>query len=134
MVSRSPTTAWFQGPSSPITAWFQGPNSPITAYGFKVATHRSLHGFKIPTHGVFSKYLLTYYGRFKVDEDGSRHVLSGASLTEEGVERVIATTDGLVAGHLAIRLDSVLQAIQLPAGVTDLDTGLSDVYGDTFTL
>ena len=61
-------------------------------------------------------------------------MLAGASLAEEGVERVIATTDGLVAGHLAIRLDSVLQAVQLPAGVTNLDTGLSNVYGDTFTL
>ena len=79
-------------------------------------------------------YLLTYYGRFKVDEYSSGHVLSGASLTEEGVERVIATTDGLVAGHLTIRLDSVLQAVQLPAGVTDLASCLSNVYGDTFTL
>ena len=77
---------------------------------------------------------LTDDGWLEIDEDGSGHVLAGASLAEEGVERVIATTDGLVAGHLAIRLDSVLQAVQLPAGVTDLDTGLSNVYGDTFTL
>jgi len=27
----------------------------------------------------------------------------------------------------------VLQAVQLPAGVTDLDTGLADMDGDTFT-
>ena len=61
-------------------------------------------------------------------------MLSSASLAEEGVEGVVATSDGLVTGHLAIRLDSVLKAVQLPAGVTDLGSGLSDVYGDTFTL
>ena len=77
---------------------------------------------------------LTDDSGFQVDEDGTGHVLSSASLAEEGVEGVVATSDGLVTGHLAIRLDSVLQAVQLPAGVTDLDTGLSNVYGDTFTL
>ena len=35
--------------------------------------------------------------------------------------------------HLAIRLDTVLQAVQLPAGVTDLYTGLADVDGDALT-
>ena len=73
-------------------------------------------------------------GGLQIDEDATRDVLAGASLAEEGVEGVVATSDGLVTGHLAIRLDSVLQAVQLPAGVTDLDSGLSDVYGDTFTL
>ena len=61
-------------------------------------------------------------------------MFAGAGLAEEGVERVIATSDGLVAGHLAIGLDSMLEAVQLPACVTDLDTSLANVYGDTFTL
>ena len=61
-------------------------------------------------------------------------MLSSASLAEEGVEGVVATSDGLVTGHLAIRLDSVLQAVQLPAGVSDLDSGLADVDRDTLTL
>ena len=73
-------------------------------------------------------------GGLQIDEDGTGGVLAGASLAEEGVERVITAANGLVTGHLAIRLDTVLQAVQLPAGVTDLDTGLSNVYGDTFTL
>jgi hypothetical protein len=30
-------------------------------------------------------------------------------------------------------LDAVLEAIELPAGVTDLDTGLANVDGDNFT-
>ena len=77
---------------------------------------------------------LTDDGWLQIDEDCSGHVLAGAGLAEEGVEGVISTSDGLVAGHLSIGLDSVLQAVQLPAGVTDLHTGLSNVYGDTFTL
>ena len=46
-------------------------------------------------------------------------------LGEEGVERIITATDGLVGGHLAIRLDTVLEAVKLPATVTDLATGLA---------
>jgi len=69
----------------------------------------------------------------QIDEDGSGDVFSGSSLTEEGVEGVITASDGLVTWHLAIRLDTMLQAVQLPASVTDLDTGLSDMDGDTFT-
>jgi len=64
---------------------------------------------------------------FKIDEDGSWDVLSSSSFTEEGVEGIITTSDGLVTWHLTIRLDTVLKTVQFPAGVTDLDTGLSDV-------
>ena len=31
------------------------------------------------------------------------------------------------SSHLSIGLDTVLEAVELPAGVTDLDTSLSDV-------
>lgn len=34
---------------------------------------------------------------------------------------------------LSIGLDAVLQAVELPAGVTDLDSGLTDVDGDNLT-
>jgi len=64
---------------------------------------------------------------FKIDEDGSWDVLSSSSFTEEGVEGIISTSDGLVTWHLTIRLDTVLKTVQFPAGVTDLDTGLSNV-------
>ena len=61
-------------------------------------------------------------------------MLAGASLAEEGVEGVVTATDGLVGGHLTVGLDAVLQAVQLPAGIADLDSGLADVDGDTLTL
>jgi hypothetical protein len=54
-------------------------------------------------------------------------VLTGTSLREKGVESVISTSDGLVRGHLTVRLDSVLEAVELPAGITNLDTSLTDV-------
>ena len=78
--------------------------------------------------------LLTDYGWLEVDEYSSWDVLSGSSLTEEGVEGIISTSNGLVTGHLSIRLDTVLEAVQLPAGISDLDAGLSDVDRDTLTL
>lgn len=36
--------------------------------------------------------------------------------------------------YLTIRLDSMFQAIQLPAGITDLNTGLTNMDWQTFTL
>ena len=69
-------------------------------------------------------YGLTDYSGLQVDEDAARHVLAGPSLAEEGVEGVIPASDGLVAGHLTVGLDAVLQAVQLPAGVAHLHAGL----------
>jgi len=46
--------------------------------------------------------------RLQVDQDSTRNVLASAGLREEGVERVISTTDSLVGWHLTIRLDTVL--------------------------
>jgi hypothetical protein len=61
-------------------------------------------------------------------------MLASAGLREEGVEGIITTSNGLVAGHLAIRLNTVLQAIELPASVANLNSSLTNVYGDAFTL
>ena len=69
----------------------------------------------------------------KINEDSAGDMLARSSFSEEGGEGVIATHQ-LVRGHLAIRLDTVLQAVELPAGITDLATGLANVDGDTFTL
>jgi len=72
-------------------------------------------------------------GRFEIKEDRSGDVLSGTSFGEEGVESIITTTDSLVRGHLTIRLDTVLEAEEFPTGVTDLDTGLTDVDRNYFS-
>ena len=77
---------------------------------------------------------LTNYGRLQIDKDGTRDMFSSASLAEEGVERIVSVTDRLVGWHQAVWLNTVLEAVQLPAGISDLDTGLSNVYRDTLTL
>ncbi len=69
----------------------------------------------------------------KIDHDATRNVLAGSSLGEESIEGVIATTCCLVGRHLAIRLDSVLKAVQLPASVAGLNTALADVDRKTLS-
>jgi len=66
-------------------------------------------------------------GWFQIQEDGSWDVFSSSGFGEEGVEGIITSSDGLVRWHLAVWLDSVFKAEKFPAGVTDLDTSLSDV-------
>ena len=41
--------------------------------------------------------------------------------------------NSLVTWHLAIRLNAVFQAVELPAGIADLDTSLANVDGDALT-
>jgi len=64
--------------------------------------------------------------RFQIDVYGAWDVLSGAGFAEEGAEG-ISTTNGLIGGHLTIGLDAVLKAVQFPAAVTGLDTGLAQM-------
>jgi hypothetical protein len=63
----------------------------------------------------------------KINEDSTWDVLASTSLREEGVERVVTIADSLVRWHLTVRLNTMLEAIKLPAGVTNLGTGLTDV-------
>ncbi len=69
----------------------------------------------------------------QVNENSSWDVLSGSSLGKEGGEGVVATHE-LVRGHLTVRLDAVLQAVELPAGIADLAASLANVDGDALTL
>jgi hypothetical protein len=69
----------------------------------------------------------------EIDENSAGNVLASASLAEEGVEGIITSANGFVRRHLTIRLNAVLQAEQLPAGVTDLATGLTNVNANSFS-
>jgi len=73
-----------------------------------------------------SSDLIAHTG-LKIDVHGTGNVLASTSLREEGVEGIITSTDGLVGGHLTIGLDAVLEAVKLPAGVSGLDTALTNV-------
>lgn len=61
-------------------------------------------------------------------------MLPGAGFAEESVETVITTPEYLVWRHLPIGLDTVFQAVQLPAGISDLYSRLPHVDGYAFTL
>jgi hypothetical protein len=72
-------------------------------------------------------------GWFEVEEDSSGDVFASTGLREESVESIIAASNGFVRWHLAIGLDSVLEAEQLPTGIADLDTSLANVDGDNLS-
>ena len=61
-------------------------------------------------------------------------MLASSSFTEESVEGIVTSSNGLVTGHLTIRLDAVLKAVQLPACIANLATSLTNVDRDNFTL
>ena len=73
-------------------------------------------------------------GGLEVHEDCPGHVLASPRLGEEGVEAVVAPSDGLVGRHLSVRLNPMLQAVQLPTGIADLASGLADVDRDALPL
>jgi len=60
-------------------------------------------------------------------------MLASTGLAEESVESIIATSNRLVAGHLTIRLNAVLQAEQLPARISNLYASLANVEAKGFT-
>lgn len=64
---------------------------------------------------------------FQVDKYSSGNMFSSASFTEECVERIVTASNGLVAGHLTIGLNSMLQTVQFPTGITNLHSGLADM-------
>jgi len=61
-------------------------------------------------------------------------VFSRSSFAEERVEGIISSADGFVAWHLTIRLNSMLQAVQLPTSISNLNSGLANVDRNTLTL
>jgi hypothetical protein len=61
-------------------------------------------------------------------------MFASSSLTEEGVEAVITSTNGLIRWHLSVRLNAMFQAVQLPTGIADLNSSLSNMDRDTLTL
>jgi hypothetical protein len=63
----------------------------------------------------------------KIHIHSTGNVLASTSLREKGVEGIIASSYSLVGGHLTIGLDTVLEAVKLPAGVTSLDTALTNM-------
>ena len=74
--------------------------------------------------------LVTHSG-LEIDIDGAGRVVSGRRLAEEGVEGVVRNAQTFVGGHGSIRFNAVLKTVQLPALVTGLYTGLTQMNRDT---
>ncbi len=68
----------------------------------------------------------------QVDVDGAGDVLAAAGLAEEGGEAVIVLGRAALE-DATIGAEAVLSKVEFPAGVTDLDTGLTDVEGKNLT-
>merc|ERR1719201_58797 len=71
--------------------------------------------------------------RLQINHDTTRHMFASTCLTEECVKCIVASTNGLVTRHLAIRLNAVLKAEQLPTCITNLNTTLSEMEAKHFT-
>jgi hypothetical protein len=72
-------------------------------------------------------------GGLQIDKDGSRNVLSSRGLGEESIEGIDLLSRSFVGGHHTVGLDSMFQAVEFPAAVSELDSSLTDVNGDDFT-
>lgn len=78
--------------------------------------------------------ILTNDSGLQVYKDGAGHVFPDARGAEERGEGVVSATDRLVVRHGPVRLDPVLQAVQLPTGVAHLDSSLTHMHRDALTL
>lgn len=77
---------------------------------------------------------ITYDCWFQIDEYSARYMLASTSFTEEGIKRIVATSNRLIWGHLPVRLDAMLKTVKFPTGVANLYSRLSAMYRYYFTL
>ncbi len=63
------------------------------------------------------------HGGLQVNKDGTGDKLASTSLGEKGGKGIVVGSRGRQG---AIRADAMLLAVELPAGITQLDTGLAD--------
>ena len=81
--------------------------------------------FRMEQLAVSSTSCLVNDSWLQINKDSSGHMLASSGLGEKGGEGIISKS--FVRGHVTVGLDSMLQAVQLPAGITDLTTGLANV-------
>ena len=64
----------------------------------------------------------------QVNKDSSWNMFSTTGFGEESLEGVVSKC--LIRWHTSVRLDTMLQAVELPTRVSNLDSSLSDMNGD----
>jgi len=104
--------------------------SGVVVGGVLLASHQLLW---VEQLSVDSSSDLVNDGGFQVNKHSSGNMFARSSLGEEGVETVVSSTNSLVRWHLTIRLDTMLKTVELPTGITNLDSGLTNVDGNTFS-
>ena len=83
---------------------------------------------------IDTRKILTNHGGFKVYKHSPGHMFPGPGLAEKRIERIVSTSNSFVARHLTVGLNPVFKAIEFPAGIADLNPGLTNVDGYTLTL
>merc|ERR1719158_154261 len=101
----------------------------VVVSGVLLARHHLLRVEQLP---VGSGPDLVDDGGLEVEEDGPWNMLARASFREEGGERVVLWLSSFNSRKLTVRLDAVLHAVELPAGIAHLDSSLSNMNGDAF--
>jgi len=69
---------------------------------------------------------------FQVNEEGTGNVFAGASLREKGGEARVAVGRRAL-NETTVGAKAVLDGVEFPTRVSDLNTSLTDVDGDNFT-
>merc|ERR1719219_1029767 len=64
---------------------------------------------------------------FQINKDCSGYVFAGSSFSKESSEGVI-TSHHFIGWHLTVRLDAMFQAVEFPAGVSNLAASLANMY------
>merc|ERR1739848_153777 len=81
--------------------------------------------FRMEKLTISSKSCLVNHSRFKIYKHSTGNMLTSSGLREESGKRVISKS--FIGGHVTIRLNAMLEAIQLPAGITNLATSLTNM-------
>jgi len=83
--------------------------------------------------GIFANFDVIYDGGLQIEVDATRHVFAASCLAEEGVEGkgLVGVLSGFREGSVGV--DTVLEAVEFPAGGTDLNTSLANMERDNFT-
>jgi hypothetical protein len=82
---------------------------------------------------VGSRAHLIDHSRFEINHHATRNMLPCPSFRKKCVKCIITTADGLVTGHLTIRLNAMLEAEEFPARIANLNTTLTKMKAEDLT-
>ncbi len=68
------------------------------------------------------------------DRIDNKLLYTALSFAKECVKRVVFNADSRIGRHKSIGLNAVLETVQFPACIADLNACLTDMYTDYFTL